>query len=98
MTREERLFKKGREMFAKEVDIISFIKMIRKFETFYEALGHKFISDQVHAKSPYILLENTSEESVNDYKEKKPEPFVDDSKADDNPMLQSFSIASAMNI
>lgn len=85
-------------MFEKEVDIISFIKMIRKFETFYEALGHKFISDQVHAKSPYILLENTSEESVNDYKEKKLEPYEDDSRADDKQILQNFSIASAMKI
>ena len=45
-----------------ELDIVAFIKMIRKFEIFYEELGHKWIPARVKARSSYKLIEITSDE------------------------------------
>ena len=48
-----------------EIDIVNFIKMIRKFETFYQELGHKQISPHIKAQSEFKIVQSSSDENVN---------------------------------
>ena len=50
-------------MINKELDIISFIETIRKFETFYEECGHKWIPKHIKSRSIYKVVNSSDEDA-----------------------------------
>ena len=85
--RKDRIFSESQGKIEKEFEIGRLLKKINVFEGVIK-----------HQLSELEWREAERKYSLIHYKEKKPEPFEDDSKADDKQIFQSFSIASAMNI
>ena len=62
LSREERLFGVARDDLEAEIDIVDFLKKIRKLDGFYETLGNKWLSERTKARLPYKLAVLSSDE------------------------------------